>query len=394
MTNHRMWIRFVSATILLTGNVLAGPIDPVPIEHSGRDLVVVAKWVKSKEGLSGPTTFHVESVATRHRAFTATPGETFEIRQSIRGKAGQRFLLTGSAMKRGIVFALPWKFTETRLKYLSAAPRRNLPAKKQIAYYLTFFEHTDRMIADDVFYELYSDRYSAIPFKGLSQLTDDLPRKRLREFIYSTKGKANPEKRSVYAAILGLCGDETDVKRFEKLLKSPSNDYRIESHGIICGYLWMTGEKGLKVVEKTKFQNPNAWFSESYAGFRAILDLWDSGRSRIKKPRLMRSITSLLDNESRSNMFDLVVEALAHRKQWHLLTKVMKRYGVEPYNNALAKLSIICFVLASIDDRPSKKGAETPKHVVLGRKYLKALVSKDPKMVTRARKQYAVRFTE
>src|SRR5690606_1580063 len=86
--------------------------------------------------------------------------------------------------------------------------------------------------------------------------------------------------------MLGLCGTEEDAKLMQQKVTEQTDDFRLGIDGIMGGYLLLTGEKGLGILDETKLKNKKAPFSETYAAMSALRFMWDYGDGRISKDRL------------------------------------------------------------------------------------------------------------
>ena len=176
---------------------------------------------------------------------------------------------------------------------------------------------------------------------------------------------------------------------------NPGEDFRLGIDGIMGGYLLLTGERGLEVLEAKKLKDKKAPFSETYAAMQALRFMWQYGGNRIEPDRMRQSMRILLE---RPELADLVIADLARMKDWSVQEKLMSLYDEEEYNIPSIKRAIVKFMLAAAKDTGVKKGdnpettgvsassdaipaAEIPAHVISAEKCLAELEQKDPKTV-------------
>jgi hypothetical protein len=184
-----------------------------------------------------------------------------------------------------------------------------------------------------------------------------------------------------------MAGGEKDAEILAKKISEPTKDFRLGIDGVISGYLMMTGEEGLEMVENTKLKkSADVPFSETYAALQAVRFMWTYGEGKISKDRLRASMRILLD---RPELADLVIADLARWQDWSVQDRLMELYGSEGYEIPAIKRAIIRYMLVSAKD--TDKGTdqegnaeEEASHVTKGKKYIEQLREKDPETVRKA----------
>jgi hypothetical protein len=237
-------------------------------------------------------------------AVSAVTGGRITLARHRAGKPGDLFLLTGS---RGtsIEWGSPLEVTETSFNYMVQAPSPEVPTRKRLEYFVRFLEFPDETVAGDAYGE-----FANSPYEEITPLTPKLPREKIREWVASPDTPAT--RLGLYGLLLGLCGDEEDAKLMERKIVETSEDFRLGIDGVMGGYLLLTGEKGLELIDRTKLaKDANVPFSETYAAMQALRFMWTYGDGQIDKDRLRQSMRQLLD---RPELADLVIADLARRK--------------------------------------------------------------------------------
>jgi hypothetical protein len=156
---------------------------------------------------------------------------------------------------------------------------------------------------------------------------------------------------------------------------------RLGIDGIMAGYLLLTGEKGLAVIDETKLVNRDAEFAETFAAMHALTFMWDHGNGRIGPERLRHSMRLLLD---RPELADLVILSLTRWRDWSIRQRLRAMYDSEEFDIPSHKRAIVRYMLACTKDVAEVEGEAVPQHVLDGRKYLNELRAKDPKIVAEA----------
>jgi hypothetical protein len=240
-----------------------------------------------------------------------------------------------------------------------------------LRYFLSAIDHPNKTIAGDAFAEL-----SAIPIKQVVTRAGDLPRDFLRASLRDPD--LNPTRLSLFALMLGLCGNGEDAALMIDTIAEPSEDFRIGIEGMIAGYLLLTGEEGLEVIEELMLREKNASFADVYAVLYAVRVLWNSGDSRIPLERLQAAVYPLID---RAELTDLVINELTRWKDWSVQPRLMQLYGAGAYDIPSIKRAIIRYMIASTKDVPAGSEKAVPLHAANGARHLDELRRRDPRLV-------------
>lgn len=354
-------------------------------QYAAADAALLVQWHSGEMPVKdklGSTTYEVVQVA-RTPVKSLEKGKKITIERYRAGKPGDLALLFGSrARGESLEWGSPLDMSEQAYKYIVEAPSANAKPETRIAYYLKFLEHPDRMVADDAYAE-----FANAPYKVITPLAKQFPRDLLRKWVVSPD--VPPTRLGLYGLMLGLCGNTDDAELMESKIAESTDNFRLGIEGVMGGYLLLTGEKGLAVIEKTKLQNKQVPFSETYSAMMALLFLWADGNGRIPADRLKASMRLLLD---RPEVSDLVIADLARWKDWSLQERLMSLYGAEEYNIPSIKRAIIRYMIACTKDVPAGGvgGGEQkiPKHVTDATRCLQQLRDKDAKLVNEVERYF------
>jgi hypothetical protein len=348
-------------------------------QYSKADAAVLVQWVGGevpKGDKLGTTTFEIVQAA-RAPSASVQKGKKITLDRYREGKKGDLALLLGSRIKDEVIeWGSPLDVTEASYKYIVQAPSLEAPPEKRLAYYLKYLEFADPDVAADAYSE-----FAGAPYKDVVALTKEMPREKLREWIVSSN--VSPARIGLYGMMLGLCGTPSDLPLMEKKIVENVDDFRLGIEGVMGGYLLLSGEKGLEVIEKTKILDRKVPFSETYAAMQALRFMWTYGNGVIPAERLKETMRRLLE---RPELADLVIVDLTRWKDWGLQERLYKIYGTEEYSIPSVKRAIIRYMIASTKDVPAGSGESTPGHAVEGARYLELLRDRDAKMVNEAEK--------
>jgi hypothetical protein len=281
------------------------------------DAAVLVQWVggkKATDKTAGETVYEIRQIVRNHKNELKVEGRVTLPRYR-ESKVGDLFLLVGSKGTT-IEWASPLEVTETSFNYVAQAPYPEMPTVKRLEYYVKFLEYPDQMISNDAYGE-----FANAPYADITQLSEKLPREKIRGWIIN---KDTPATRmGLYGLLIGLSGTDEDAKILSKKILEKTEDFRLGIDGLMSGYLLLTGEKGLSVLDEHKLKNRDVPFSETYAAMQALRFMWKYSEGRIEKSRLRASMRILLD---RPELADLVIADLARWKDWEVQDRLMALY--------------------------------------------------------------------
>lgn len=342
---------------------------------STADGAVLVQWsggVKD-EGEEKPGSTTYEIIRALKGPESLKKGGKIEMPRYRGGKPGDLFLLLGTKGEQ-IEWGSPMEVTESSFNYVAMAPTPETPTAKRLAYFVNYLENPDQAISNDAFAE-----FANAPYKDVVAITDKMSKENLRKWILDKNVPAT--RLGLYGMMLGLCGTPEDSKLLEEKIVEKTEDFRLGIDGIMGGYLLLTKDQGLKVIEDSKFSDPKVPFAETFAAMQAIRFMWTYAEGVISRDRLRQSMRMLLE---RPELSDLVITDLARWKDWEVLDRLFGMYDKEEYDIPSIKRAIVRYYLVCSRDVPKETGMEPGPHVASAKKYLAQLRDKDPKTVSDA----------
>lgn len=309
-------------------------------------------------------------------------GERLTVDGYHEGKPGSLVLLMGNKTESGKIKwdNPPVDVSETSYQYIIQAPSPEISISKRLEYFVRFLEYPDPTIANDAFSEFVN-----APAEEIAAVASKFPREKLRRWLVDEKLPL--ARQAGYGLMLGHCGNSDDARFLEKRILDTSGERRFGIEGLMVGYLLLTKEAGLEVIERTKLRNAMGNEGEALAAQVAIRYFWTYGNGSIPRFRLVTAIRILLDNPTLSLT---ALTDLTRWKDWELQPRLMELYGTKGYDDAEMKTAIINFLIASTKDVP--KGAESvPEHAREAEEFLSRLRERDPKLVAQAEKFFPVK---
>lgn len=321
----------------------------------------------------------VDAKATPRKPVTLRKGERLTLDRYRTGKPGDLFLLIGtqSDAAGSIEWGVPEAVTEAGYQYVVQAPSPEVDPIERLRYFVKFLEFPDDFVSNDAYQE-----FAKAPYEQITPLAKDLPREKIRRWLSDPQ---TPQVRlGLYGLMLGLCGNTDDVKLMEEKITAnvDPSELRLGIDGIMAGYLLLTGEKGLAVLEQSKLQNRSTTFSETYGALQALQFMWSYTSGTIEKERMRASMRKVLE---RPELAEFAIRDLARWEDWSVQDRLMELYGTDGYDVPSVKTAIVCYMLVSTRQKPGND-EPAPARVAKGQAHLKALRERDPQTVARAEK--------
>ena len=341
---------------------------------TGSDVVVLARWIDADRGGAGRPAF-TRYLVEKSVKGPYKPGKKLKLAGYQTGKDTETVLLTAGGGQL-LQWDLPTPISADGFDYLMGGPKPDAPTLERLRYYVRFLEHPDELVASDAYGE-----FANAPFEEIEKLAPDLPRQKIVGWLGDED--TDPARLALFGLLLGLCGTDEDAKLLEEKVFGSDDPYRMGVDGMLSGYLLLTRESGLEVLEakKLKPRSEEALrngaekipFSEVYAGMQAVRFMWTYGGDRIGKDRLRQSMRLLLD---RPEIAEVVVADLARWNDWDAMDRVVKLFGKKEFDIPAVKRSIVRYLLEA-KKSPEATDAQKKRAVAA----LADLKKKDAKLV-------------
>ena len=364
------------------------------------DVVVLAEWVDAERGTLGRTAADPDEsgtpASTTYRVVKAVKGP-YEDGRVLRlagyqpGEKEETYLLTGSGSDV-LQWDLPTEISRGGFDYLSNSPDPGQPTAERLKYFVKYLEHPDELVSNDAYGE-----FANAPYEEIEKVRGVLPREKLHGWIADPE--VNPARLGLYGLLLGLSGGPEDAELMRERILDPDADFRIGIDGVMSGYLLLTGEQGLDLIQKTKLEdapltdadgkpvtdeNGDARpvpFSETYAAMQAVRFMWTYGAGAIDKERLRAAMRTLL---GRPELADIVIADLSRWQDWSVMERLATLYEDEDFAVPAIKRSIVKYLITASRDVPAD--GPKPAHAVRAEELLAEITERDPKTVRDAKR--------
>ncbi|MSQ93573.1 MAG: hypothetical protein EXR98_03345 [Gemmataceae bacterium] len=195
-------------------------------------------------------------------------------------------------------------------------------------------DHADANIADEAFliFAKTDDKLIAQTAKQLSPVN-------LRKLIKDPE--LEPERMSMFAYLLGACGNADDAELLRSLLKSPPERFYKSYQGILAGYITMRPDEGWAIArEMLKSDKPS--FLLRYMTMRTMRFYYNA-KPEETGPRVLEALSLAI---GQADMADLAIEDLRKWKRWEHTKQIVACWDLKTYQTPLIRQSIVRYSLA------------------------------------------------
>lgn len=221
------------------------------------------------------------------------------------------------------------------VKYLEGA-RAIRPRGRVLAlrYYATFLDHADEAIALDAFMEFAKSKDDNVA-QAAAQLDPQLARRLL------ASPSLDADRMSLFAFLLGCCGNDRDAETLAKLLTSVDGDQKSALDGILAGYVTLRPDDGWKRIQTT-IADAKLPFATRFASLRTVRVLQGWKGEAIKANVLAAYRPVIRDGE----LADLAVEDLRRWRWWDLTDDIAAQLGSPTHRAPIVQHCLIRYALS------------------------------------------------
>jgi hypothetical protein len=135
------------------------------------------------------------------------------------------------------------------------------------------------------------------------------------------------------------------------LILRPENDFRAGFDGVLGGYLMLTGETGLSLIERRYLANKDAADGDLRHALTALRFYHEYGQG-VSAVRLQAALRLLL---ARPEFADAVITDLARWQDWSVVEAVAGLYAQPTYSTASTRRAIVGYLLACPKQEAAQK---------------------------------------
>lgn len=202
-----------------------------------------------------------------------------------------------------------------------------------LLYFFKYLDHPEAEIARDAFLE-----FAHASEQELQQVSAKLSADKLRAWIKDPG--TPPERLSLYAFLLGLCGHDADAILFRTLLAQTDERTHAAYDGILSGYIQLRPKEGWKETLDL-LRDGTKPFPYRLAALRT-LRLFHQWKPQETRPQLLQGWEAIINQ---GELADMAIEDLRRAQIWDLTPQVLARYGKKDFDGPIYRRAIVRYAL-------------------------------------------------
>ena len=220
------------------------------------------------------------------------------------------------------------------LEFAAEVNRQRKEPAKMLLYAAKHFDHADANVADEAFmvFAKADDKLIAETAKNLSPAN-------LRKLVKDPD--TEPERLSMFAYLLGACGNADDAELLRSLVKNPTPRMYKSFEGILAGYITMRPKEGWAVIEES-LKNDKQSFLLRYATLRTMRFFYNAKPAETGS-QVLHGLTLAL---GQPDLADMAIEDLRKWKRWEHTKLVLSCWDKRSHDSRITKQSIVRYALA------------------------------------------------
>jgi hypothetical protein len=195
-------------------------------------------------------------------------------------------------------------------------------------------DHANADVADEAFmvFAKTDDKVIAQNAKKLSPVN-------LRKLVKDPD--LEPERLSMFAYLLGACGNADDAELLKSLIKNPPRRFYKAYEGILAGYITMRPEEGWAMANET-LKNDKHSFLLRFATLRTLRFFYNA-KPEEAGPRVLASLAVAI---AQPDVADIAIEDLRVWKRWDHTKDIVTCWTKKGYQGPLFRQTIVRYALA------------------------------------------------
>jgi hypothetical protein len=213
---------------------------------------------------------------------------------------------------------------------------RDYPVE-QLRFAGKHLDHADPQIAEEAFL-----LFAKADDKLIGQVAKQMQPAVLRKLVKTPD--MEPERLSMFAYLLGACGNADDVELMRGLLKNPAPRYFRAYEGILAGYITLQPKEGWAFALDTLKDQKNS-FVLRYAVLRTMRFFYNAHPGETGDMVLQGESLALTN----SDIADVAIQDLIRWKRWEHTKLVVACYDKASHQSPIVKNSIVRYALTCPD---------------------------------------------
>jgi hypothetical protein len=206
--------------------------------------------------------------------------------------------------------------------------------EKMLLHAAKHFDDADPYVADEAFmvFAKSDDKVIAEIAKKLSPVS-------LRKLVKNPDMES--ERLSMFAFLLGACGNNDDAELLRSLLKDQSPRMNKAFEGVLAGYVTMRPKEGWAALEASVKDDKQS-FLRRYATLRTLRFFYAS-KPKETGPQVLHNLSLAI---AQPDIADMAIGDLCKWKRWEHTALIVSCWDKKSYNSPITKQGLVRYALA------------------------------------------------
>jgi len=220
------------------------------------------------------------------------------------------------------------------MEYLQATlPARGKDRVAALVKYAQYLGHADQAVADDAFLE-----FAKSNDQDVGQASKRLDPELVRGLVKNAR--VDPDRLSVFAFLLGGCGNEQDARYLRSLLDPPNPQLARAMDGLLAGYIQLQPKDGWNLAYKLVADSKQQ-FGVRFAVART-LRFYHGWQPKESRAQVLYAMSLMIPD---GDVADLAIEDQRQWQNWELSKLVFAQYGRPSHSAPILKNAIVRYAL-------------------------------------------------
>jgi hypothetical protein len=205
---------------------------------------------------------------------------------------------------------------------------------KMLLHAAKHFDDADPQVADEAFMV-----FAKSDDKAIAEIAKKLSPVNLRKLVKNPDMES--ERLSMFAYLLGACGNNDDAELLTSLMKDRSPRMYKAFEGVLAGYVTMRPKEGWAAVEAS-IKDDKQSFLRRYATLRTLRFFYAS-KPKETGPQVMHNLGLAIGHP---DIADMAIEDLRKWKRWEHTALIVSCWDKKSHDSRITKQSVVRYALA------------------------------------------------
>lgn len=250
-------------------------------------------------------------------------------------KSPPKYVMFFRSTKQGLQLASGKEVAnKAALDFVAELHRLREEPGKMMVHAAKHFDHADPLIADEAFM-----LFAKADDKLIAEHAAKLSPVNLRKLVKDPDMES--ERLSLFAYLLGACGNSDDADLLGSLAKNPQPRHYKAFEGILAGYITIRPKDGWATAQQL-LHNDKQNFLLRYATLRT-LRFYYNANPKEHGPQVMQGLASAIGHP---DIADIAIEDMRRWKRWEHTKLVLSCWDKKSHQSPITRQSVVRFALA------------------------------------------------